>query len=117
MKLITTTILAIIAFTSYSQEMCELAFISDHIIVNQTEDTLHVYVDNKNQESFPTKGPTLVVVLPNSEVKVSDLNILSLIKDQDKLPLYLTIMMRWKPHSIERDQEAVLESLMRIKKE
>ena len=65
--------LLLIASVSKAQEECEIAFISEHYIVNNTIDTLHLSVDNKNQESFPTDAPTVFSISPGEKIKVSSL--------------------------------------------
>lgn len=58
---------------SLAQGECQVSYVSHHIVSNQTSDTLAVWVDHKNQDSFPTDGPWLIEILPYSDVEVSDL--------------------------------------------
>lgn len=73
MKSILIILLTIITSLGNAQSECMIAYVSDNYIENMTSDTLYVSVDNKNQKSFPTDGPTLFSIEPGGKQKVSSL--------------------------------------------
>jgi hypothetical protein len=73
MNHLTTLILLLSSFSNSAQTECEIAFVSDHYVFNNTTDTLQLSVDHRNQKSFPTEGPTVFTLLPESRTKVSSL--------------------------------------------
>jgi hypothetical protein len=71
------TLISILFFSSsiaiFAQTECLPAFISQHFIQNNTSDSLYLFVNNLNQKSFPTEGPTPIVIPPGEEMEVSTL--------------------------------------------
>lgn len=64
-----------IAFSinTFSQGECQMSYVSDHHIQNNTADTVVIWVNNKNQKSFSTKGPTKYSIAPRESKKVCSL--------------------------------------------
>ena len=60
---------------------CEMSYVSHHFVLNSTSNTVTILVDNKNQKSFPTKGPKIVSIAPNERIEVSKLEWAGTFKD------------------------------------
>lgn len=56
-----------------AQGECLKTYTSHHFVLNTTADTVSIWVDNKDQKSFPTKGPKHFLIAPNKRLEVSDL--------------------------------------------
>lgn len=59
--------------TINAQGECQMVYISDHYVLNNTEDTVMIWVNNRDQENFATKGPTKYNIAPNARVKIAEL--------------------------------------------
>ena len=66
---------------SAQKTVCEVSYISTHIINNFTADTVYFTSDNLNQKSFPTKGSTMYLLPPYSATEVSSLEWSGTFKD------------------------------------
>lgn len=73
LKTLFVLVLVALSLVTRAQGECLVSFVSHHVVENQTSDTLRVLVDHRNQKSFPTDGPTEVMIPPNSEIEVSQL--------------------------------------------
>jgi len=58
---------------SQAQGECLMSYVSHHFVLNSTSDTVTIWVDNKNQKSFPTKGAKIYSIPPNERMEVSKL--------------------------------------------
>lgn len=65
----------LIGFTGvlHAQGECQVVYVSDHYVLNNTTQSVTIWVNNRNQESFPTNGPQKYEIEPGARVKVSDL--------------------------------------------
>jgi hypothetical protein len=66
-------VFSLAAMSQEEEPECEIAFISEHYVLNSTGATISLSVDNKNQASFPNDGPTLFEIAAGEEIKVSHL--------------------------------------------
>ncbi|MFT5823427.1 MAG: TonB family protein [Crocinitomix sp.] len=57
----------------YAQEECEVSNLSDHYVLNNTVDTVIIWVNNRNQVSFSTDGPEKYEIAPDARVKIAQL--------------------------------------------
>jgi periplasmic protein TonB len=73
MKQIALTLTFLLSLNSFSQGECLIAYISDHHVINETADTVVIWVNNKNQEGFSTAGPTKHVLSPGENKKICSL--------------------------------------------
>ncbi|NRA12409.1 MAG: energy transducer TonB [Crocinitomicaceae bacterium] len=58
---------------TFAQGECLMVYKSHHFVFNSTSDTVWIWVDNKNQKSFPTKGPKAFRIAPNERIEISEL--------------------------------------------
>jgi TonB family protein len=73
MKIFLFLILFGLTGTIQAQGECLISYISDHYVLNNTNKVVTIWVNNRNQESFPTEGPQKFQITPGASVKVSDL--------------------------------------------
>lgn len=62
-----------LTLSSQAQGECQKVYVSHHFVLNTTSDTVTIWVDNRNQKSFPTKGPKQFSIAPNERIEVSEL--------------------------------------------
>lgn len=73
MKNILCLVLISFTFALQAQEGCQVSNTSDHYVLNNTADTVIILVNNRNQVSFATDGPTEFAIAPSARVKIADL--------------------------------------------
>ena len=66
-------LLTLLQFSLIGQEECQLAYISDAFVINQSSDTLSLYVDHKDQVNFTTDGPIHYLIAPGERALVGSL--------------------------------------------
>jgi TonB family protein len=67
--------LVLIAFSNaiYGQGECQISYVSDHYVSNNTADVVSVWVNNRNQKRVPFQAPEKFEILPGARIKVCDL--------------------------------------------
>ncbi|MCJ8292691.1 MAG: hypothetical protein HRT58_22580 [Crocinitomicaceae bacterium] len=64
----------LISFTGslQAQEECPIAYVSDHYVLNNTDNMVTIWVNKRNLH-FATKGPEKYDIKPGARIKISDL--------------------------------------------
>ena len=58
---------------TYSQGECMKVYESHHFVLNSTSDTVMIWVNNRDQNNFPTKGPNKFKIVPGNRIEISEL--------------------------------------------